>query len=191
VGTERKHFNPIDEIIRKLRARSVSRSLPRGARILDVGCGQTNSLIRSGGGWAADSLGIDPSLREEFTGPNGRRTTVSEVAMAEPASFDGVVSLAVIEHIEPGDVESFVGEMVRCLKPGGTLVLTTPSRRAKPLLEFLAFRLRLISADEIRDHKQYFARDQLVDLVARCGLSHASYQSFMFGCNQRVVASRR
>lgn len=190
VGVARQRFNAIDEVIRRLRTRSVRRLLPAGSRVLDVGCGQTNSLIRNMPSWAPDSLGVDPSLRDEFVGSTGQRTTVGELAARQAGAFDGVVSLAVIEHIDPADVDAFVGDMVACLKPGGTLILTTPSRRAKPLLEFLAYRLRLISAEEIRDHKQYFSRDELLSTVRRCGLADARYTSFMFGCNQRVVARR-
>ena len=186
----RQRFNAIDEVIRRLRSRSVSRLLPAGARVLDVGCGQTNSLIRNAPGWAPDSVGIDPSLRDEYLGPTGRRTTVREFCATQPASFDGVVSLAVIEHIEPADVRAFVHDMVACLKPGGTLILTTPSRRAKPLLEFLAYRLKVISAEEIRDHKQYFTRDEFLNALGGCGLKDVRYTSFMVGCNQRVVATR-
>ena len=47
------------------------------------------------------------------------------------------------------------------LKPGGLLVLTVPSWRAKPVLEFLSFRLGIVSRAEIEDHKRYFDRRDL------------------------------
>ena len=41
-------------------------------------------------------------------------------------SFDTIYALDVLEHVD--DEESFAGELLRVLKPGGRLILTTPQR---------------------------------------------------------------
>lgn len=72
--------------------------------------------------------------------------------------------LAVLEHLQCP--EEIIKEIYRVLKPGGTLILTTPSPLSKPLLEFLAFKLNLIDRNEIADHKQYFSVEALRRLLA-------------------------
>lgn len=74
-------------------------------------------------------------------------------------SVDCVTMLALLEHLnKPGAV---LREVFRILKPGRKVILTTPAPYSKPLLEFLAFRLKLISAEEIMDHKHYFSGPEI------------------------------
>jgi len=69
----------------------------------------------------------------------------------ESESFDIVIMLAVLEHLS----NSFftMKETQRILKSKGRLVLIVPSKIAKPVLQFLAYRLHVISEREMRDHK--------------------------------------
>lgn len=48
-------------------------------------------------------------------------------------TFDGIVSLEVIEHM--ADVLAYLAELKRVLKPGGRIVISTPHRRADGLLQ--------------------------------------------------------
>jgi SAM-dependent methyltransferase len=50
-----------------------------------------------------------------------------EALPLEDASFDAVISLEMLEHLEPSVRAAAVSEMVRVLRPGGRLVLTFPS----------------------------------------------------------------
>ena len=77
----------------------------------------------------------------------------------EDSSFDFITMLAVLEHLD--NPEAILHECARILRPGGGLLLTVPSWYAKPVLEFLAFKLRVVNPDEIRDHKRYFNREEL------------------------------
>ena len=188
--TARQRFNPIDRFLRARRARFVTSALPEGSRVLDVGCGLENWLIRTTSQWNETSLGIDPDLEERYLDERGRRATVEEIAEAEPGGFDAVTSLAVIEHLPVDAVGAHLAAIAATLRPGGRLLLTTPTPRSKPLLEFLAFRLHLISAHEIRDHRHYWSRDELVELLGRLGWAEVEHRSFQIGCNQRVLARR-
>jgi 2-polyprenyl-3-methyl-5-hydroxy-6-metoxy-1,4-benzoquinol methylase len=104
------------------------------ARILDVGAGR-GWFSKVLAGRLRDEHGVDPrehvfpcdAFPESFevdelecvrTGPGG--------ALPFPdASFDAVVSIEVIEHVE--DHLAFLREIARVLKPGGIVVVTTPN----------------------------------------------------------------
>lgn len=78
-------------------------------------------------------------------------------------SFDIVMMLAVLEHLH--HPESMLQEIARVLKPSGAAIITVPSHAAKPVLEFLAFRLHIVSEAEIADHKRYFNRRDLEQIL--------------------------
>ena len=99
-------------------------------------------------------------------------------------SVDAVTALAVLEHVD--DPRQFVAEAYRILRPGGVCVMTTPSPGARPLLEFLAYRLKVISEADIRDHKRYLHRDDLYNLFR--SFQTVMVDHFQFGLNSRVKA---
>lgn len=189
----RQAFNPIDRLVRRLRTRAVRRFVPADSRVLDVGCGLDNWLVRTMASgptptWCPDSLGIDPDL--ELEDRQGRRSTVDAVAVEQPGSFDVVTSFAVIEHLPPEIVGDHLRSMLATLRPGGRIVLTTPTPRARPVLEFLAYRLHLISEYEIRDHRRYYDGTDLVELLSDAGFEGVGHSLFQVGLNQRVIAHR-
>ncbi|MBM4197991.1 MAG: methyltransferase domain-containing protein [Gammaproteobacteria bacterium] len=134
--------------------------------VLDAGCGSTQ--IMNG---RPQVIGIDPQRRKlRFMRAAGRRL-VNASTFALPfasASFDVVISSQVIEHLPP-DPEIF-DELIRCLKPGGTLVLGTVDYGGWqwPLIE-QAYALAKPTgyADE---HITHYTRASLFDLLEKRGL---------------------
>lgn len=106
------------------------------------------------------------------------------------ASVDIATSLAVLEHLDRPDVHA--RELFRVLKPGGTLLLTTPSPLGKPVLEFLAYRLKVIDRAEIDDHKRYFDGALLRQTLVHAGFSdeNISHKTFLFGMNNFIHATK-
>ena len=186
----RQAFNLLDRFFRRRRARALARVVAPGSRVLDVGCGLENWLVRSSSGWSPDSLGIDPDLDDRYLDHRGRRADVEQIGAEESGRFDAVTSLAVIEHLPTHSVGDHLSAIASTMRPGGMLVLTTPTRRARPVLEFLAYRLHVISAHEIRDHQHYYDRTELVELVGAHGFEAVEHSTFQVGLNQRVVARR-
>ena len=187
--TARQAFNRFDRTIRQMRSRAVLRRIGENVRLLDVGCGQDNFFVRTAPKLLAGSLGIDPNLRDEALDERGRRTTLDQVLDETNAQFDVVTSLAVIEHLPVDQVPAEMKSFLAALRPGGRLVLTTPSPRARPVLEFLAYRLRVISADEIRDHRHYYTHGELLRLAEDAGFKNASVKSFQLGMNTLLEAT--
>lgn len=90
-------------------------------KVLDAGCGSTQILTGS-----PQIVGMDPQQRKlRFLRAEGR-LLVCGSTFALPfktAAFDVVISSQVIEHLPEDD--TIFDELVRCLRPGGTLVLGT------------------------------------------------------------------
>jgi SAM-dependent methyltransferase len=84
--------------------------------------------------------------------------------------FDAVTMLAVFEHIEPAPLAELLREIRRVLRPGGTLVLTTPASWTDPILRALA-RLGLVSREEIDEHKDAYDLPRVVRLLTEAGFS--------------------
>ncbi len=109
-----------------------------GRRVLDFGCG-------TGYGTAMlaphcdEIVGIDISndaisyARDHHSLPNLRFDTIGPIEKSplpfESESFDAVVSFQVIEHVP--DVQAYLSEIRRVLRPGGCLVLATPDRTTR------------------------------------------------------------
>jgi SAM-dependent methyltransferase len=103
-------------------------------------------------------------------------------------AFDVVSMLAVLEHL---DYETdIVREVHRVLRPGGLFIGTVPSKIAKPLLEFLSFRLHIVDPEEINDHKRYYDNKSLCKLLSDAGFSAIEHSYFQFGMNNFFSARR-
>jgi SAM-dependent methyltransferase len=198
-GRRRKSFrqeghSPVDELVFRLRARRIlSHFPPHAAAAVDLGSGHDYRLLRHllrgggiGSGTAVD-VALDPGA------PAAIR--LIEADLGQPldiasASVDVVLSLAVLEHLD--DPALHLREAHRIMRSPGLLLLTSPSRSSRRLLEFLAYRLRVIDADEIRDHKHYFDAAEIRALLAAAGFAPdaIAYRTFLLGLNQFVSATK-
>lgn len=99
----------------------------------------------------------------------------------ENESFEVVCMLAVIEHLNYPLL--MLKEIKRVLVKNGILLLTAPSHAAKPVLEFLSYKLHLIDEAEIKDHKRYYNKADLEDCTNKAGLLMETHKYFQFGFN--------
>lgn len=181
----------LEPLLRKLRIRRV---LPyirehRDCRLLDIGCGWDARFLKAIEPYIGSGVGVDFKAPEIAAGKlRTERLTLQDHLPYAEASFDLVTMLAVLEHLE--QPEAILREIHRVLRPGGQLVLTVPSKAAKPVLEFLAFRLGIVSRDEIADHKVYYNRKSLKELFNLTGFSLRRHRYFQLGMNNFCVAER-
>ena len=181
----------LEPILRRMRVRQVLPVLLRHPEccLLDIGCGWEARLLKSVEPYVKRAVGVDFKAPDIAT---PKLTTITATLVDElpfpDATFDVVTLLAVLEHLS--HPRAMVGEICRVLKPGGQVILTVPSLAAKPVLEFLAYRVGLVSAAEIRDHKRYYDRKSLEALFAGSGLMIDRHCYFQLGMNNLVVATR-
>ncbi len=123
----------------------------QGKRVLDVGCGGgilADSMARKG----ADVLGIDlaakalrvaqlHALEAQTSNVQYREVSVEALAKEQPASFDAVTCMEMLEHVpDPASVVRACSELV---KPGGWVFFSTINRNAK------AFMLAIVGAEYV------------------------------------------
>jgi 2-polyprenyl-3-methyl-5-hydroxy-6-metoxy-1,4-benzoquinol methylase len=108
----------------------------------------------------------------------------------ENKTFDTVVVLAVIEHIEVNDVSSVFKQFKTKVKPNGIIFLTTPTPLAKPLLEFLAY-INVLDRHNIEEHKHYWTKDEIKTLGEQNGFTLKRYKKFQLGFNQLAILEKK
>jgi len=148
-------------------------------RILDIGCGGgllSEPLARLG----ANVTGADASVANiEIAKLHAAtsnlaidyRATTAEAIAAAGETFDVVLAMEIIEHVS--DVELFVQECARMVRPGGLLLVATLNRTPK------SFALAIVGAEYVlrwlpvgtHDWKKFVKPAELVAAIEATGLA--------------------
>lgn len=151
----------------------------RGARIADVGCGGgllSETLAIAGAHVTAVDLGqkvIEIArlhLHESKLGVDYRVQSSADLAAGEPASFDAVCCMELIEHVP--DPAALVNDLAAMLKPGGRLFMSTINRTP------LAFGASIVGAEYVmkmlprgtHHYAQFLKPSELARLLRHAGL---------------------
>jgi 2-polyprenyl-3-methyl-5-hydroxy-6-metoxy-1,4-benzoquinol methylase len=140
-----------------------ARSLPPGARVLDLGCGTgvpiTQCLIAEG----CEVYAIDSSakmierFRAAFPGVPAACERIQDSTFFD-TTFDGIVAWGVLFHLDATDQEAAIARMARALKPGGRLFFTSADVDATSESEMQGLTFTYVSlgsaayARVLRDH---------------------------------------
>jgi len=147
---------------------------------LDLGCGSGN-LVKLLNQKGIVTQGIDITA-----GDNIIASDLNKPLPVVSDSINLVTSLANLEHLNEPLLN--LKEIYRVLKKDGVCVLTTPSTAAKPVLEFIAYKLKLIERAEIDDHKMYFSKELLSQYFLDAGFEKVQVKYFQFGLNLHAIA---
>lgn len=105
----------------------LSRNLPRGGRVLDIGCGNgalllaLATLIDEGTGVDRSERMIDIARRRARMEPNLRFEPIDGPVLPFPvASFDAIISMLSWRYL---DWDPMVAEILRVLRPGGRVLI--------------------------------------------------------------------
>ncbi|MDX8385526.1 MAG: bifunctional 2-polyprenyl-6-hydroxyphenol methylase/3-demethylubiquinol 3-O-methyltransferase UbiG [Gallionella sp.] len=134
-------FKPLHEI-NPLRLGYIDRHAGlKGKTVLDVGCGG-GILSESMAGLGANVTGIDLAekslqvaklhLLESGQKVDYQKIAVEELAESQPASFDIITCLEMLEHVP--DPTSIISACAKLVKPGGWVFFSTLNRNPKSYL---------------------------------------------------------
>jgi len=182
-------FGLLEGILARRRAQIADNLIPntlRNGRVLDIGCGARPFFLLNTE--FKEKYGIDPALQvrgceEDVTLTQCDVTRTDKLPFADDF-FDVITMLAVVEHMEPARLVHVFVEVRRLLRPNGRFVLTTPRPCAGGLLRFMS-KLRLLSVDEIRDHKGAYDASTLAQYLEQAGFAREKmhFGQFEMGLN--------
>ncbi len=152
--------------------------------LVDVGCG-IGRFLEYAGDLTEDYIGIDvvrhPGLSEDAA--FYRADLDRESIPVAPASADIVSALETIEHLE--NPRPFCRELVRILKPGGWLVLSTPNQLSVLSILCLIVRGRFVAFQDAYYpvHRTALLPSDLERIASECGLTEIELG---FSCAGRI-----
>lgn len=147
----------MQDFLRKMRINKVLPIIKKypNSKLLDIGCGFDYKFLLEVEPYISEGYGIDFKVPELKNGKiKTKQIKLNYKLPFNESTFDFVIMLAVLEHLDH-PIEK-VKEIERILKPKGKLILTVPSRNSKPVLEFLAYKMKIVNEEDINDHKKYY-----------------------------------
>jgi 2-polyprenyl-3-methyl-5-hydroxy-6-metoxy-1,4-benzoquinol methylase len=169
----------LDRFLQRWRIMKALPQVRTGDRLLDVGCFDGVLLSRAAGR-VSEAIGIDP-LAEPVQRGNIRilRGCIPGGRLFEPARFDCITLLAVLEHVpEP---EKLARECFDLLAPGGRVIITVP----RPAVDYVLAALRairLVDGMSLEEHHGYDVA-KTPEIFGQAGFQLLAHRSFQLGLN--------
>lgn len=174
-----------------------SKAAIAGKKVLDVGCGGgilSESMAKAG----ADVKGIDLSdkalkvahLHSLESGIKIRYESIAveELAAKEPASYDVVTCMEMLEHVP--DPASIIQACATLVKPGGYVFFSTINRNPKAYLQAIIgaeYVLRLL-AKGTHDYAKFITPSELGRYIREAGLDLLSMKGLTYNPLTQIYA---
>lgn len=181
----------LDKFFRWLRFRKVIKQIPKDSIVCDIGCGPSAYFLKSISSLIKQGIGLDRELKDyQDSKLSLKRVEIFKGIPFKDKSFDVVTMIAVLEHLT--NPQEILSESFRVLKDDGRLILTTPTPLAKPILEILAYKLRLINKNDIKEHKDYFWPKDVKKMLSGSGFKEGNIKTYFFALyfNSLIVAQK-
>ncbi len=174
---------------RKMRVNKILPWIPENSILCDIGCGFNAHFLTSISPLIQKGYGFDKKVTSiEKNNLIIQKYNLIESLPVSDNSMDCVTLLAVLEHLSNPD-EVFL-EIKRICRPKGRVIITTPTPASKPLLEFLSFKMGLVSPEEILDHKHYWTLEEIKGLLNKFGFDILEMKTFALGFNSLVIGEK-
>jgi SAM-dependent methyltransferase len=187
----------LEAFLARQRSRQANRLIPdplRSGRILDVGFGSFPLFLSETR--FAERYGLDREVPAGLADHTDIHLIAHDLEHKRELPFESnfftvVTMLAVFEHLDTPVLLDLLHEIKRVLVLGGVLVMTTPAGWTAGILKALS-RMRLVSGDEVGEHRDQYSRAQIRDLLQRGGFESGTLEigSFELGMNIWARASR-
>jgi len=162
--------------------------LIKDSLVLDYGCGPEGKFykyLKKNKIPFKKYIGYDPLSKDEIMSKDVLITADFKKIMN--LKYDLITMFAVLEHLDyPYFDFSFLNKI---MKRNGYLILTTPTKSAKFILEFLSYKLGMVSEREIEEHKHYFSVSEIASLFKKYGFKVLYKKIFELGMNNYVLLS--
>lgn len=172
----------LEFVVHGLRYQEVLRVFRDGGTLADLGSGDEPRFLRKVSKRVDRAWGLDPQAKP---GQEGNITIMRGDATQrlpfDDASMDQLTSLAVIEHVD--DPHKILAECLRVLRPGGQLIMTTPSRMGI-LVHELMRRVGLIRDVKEDEHRDFLmSPERLARWMREAGFRVTESGYFELGLN--------
>ncbi len=183
-----RKFNQLDRFISYWRLKKIQKYIKHGVRVCDLGCGDGDLLRKLNKNLNLNnSIGVDAfSEPKNIDNIKFVKGDIIDLPI-DDEGVDIVLMLAVIEHVDTDKARLILSEAQRVLKPKARLLLTTPTPLAKPVLEFMAYKLRIISKEEIEEHQHYYNKKELTKILTDMGFKKVEAKHFQLFMNAFYV----
>lgn len=165
----------------------------RKGRVLDIGCGTYPFFLINTD--FNEKYGVDPSLKLSKIKDKNLNLKVFDVTSGrlpfKDDFFDTITMLAVFEHIDNKKLNFVISQARRVLKKNGILIITTPAPWSDKILHLMA-KYKLISAEEIHEHKHNYSNSKIKDIIKDAGFKKDKIRSgfFEFRLNMWFVVKK-
>jgi len=175
----------LDRILQRWRIAKVRPYIPKGARVLDVGCAD-GALFKQLRGRIKEGVGIDPGLNRSVDMDHCKLIAGwFPQDLSDDRTYDVITMLAVLEHVPPEQQPQLAMACVRFLAPGGYLIITVPSPMVDWILRLLKV-MRLIDGMSLEQHYGFDPR-QTPAIFSVKGIALVKAMKFQFGLNNLYV----
>ena len=184
--TYNNRYNILDKIIAKFRSREITKNFNlEGKKILDFGCGPSLNELKNRYSTCSkvtliDKLG-EPFKHEntEFINFDNDLNDLDQKITYK--DYDFIFLLAVIEHLD--EPENIIKILKKKILDNGILFITAPGKKSKWILEFLGYKLKIINAELLKEHKRYYDKLEYEKLSKLADIKIIKFYYFEFGLN--------
>lgn len=162
--------------------------------VLELGCGSGSYLLTNYSSSIGSYCGVERSarqierLRERHPGFAFFQLDLDRDPLSLDQKFDCVMMIALIEHLF--NQRFVMDQIARVLKPGGIVVITTPTPFGNDLVHRLGAGIGLFAKSAVDDHIVIYNRLRFGILADETGLHLKHHEYFQLRCNQMAILEK-
>ena len=169
-------------IQRMKKAQKIIKKFKKSNYILDIGCGSYPLFLINSD--FEVKCGIDQEIEEMEIKSIHLHLKQHDICANldlpfENNYFDVITMLAFIEHLNSTQLLKVLKDSYSMLKDNGILIITTPASWSDIPLKIMA-KLRLVSSEEIEEHKKAFTLIELNKLLLKANFKQENIQKGYF-----------
>ncbi len=179
-------YNILDKFIASFRLKEMKKNVSlKGKNVIDFGCGSDFTKLTNIYSECKKITAIDKTENDfkkknlNYINYDNDLNLLDE--KVENNFYDIIILTAVIEHLD--NPEIILNILKKKLINNGIIFLTAPSWKSKPILEFLAYKLKVINEHLIREHKRYYDLEEYKKLSKLINLKIKKFYFFQLGMN--------